>query len=424
MKHWKHYAALAATALVTLGGFTACGDDETSDPTAPGGTNNDPALSVTDQKKRIESVASELMAKVNSDDYKNLNNIYQVIYDANGEQVDDWAQAAAEACKQPGSTNTNLKYLYTAANFTGRFALSHGVWVKTDDKIDYLEFTGKDEAGKTFALTLKTSGKQTPIHHDSFDDDDVDYIWSESEYDYDRVETHTRNAFTLPQNISLTLTQDGKKVAGAEVVSNVTIASGEEVDLTRDKVDVSATAMVNDITVKVEKAAFNAGTDASTKVTVTKGSETLVAAQAQAEGKVTESDATIGKGNFVINVLSKMRIEGKTDNGAELDRYLNLADKNDEDESLFKKYVAKANEQLDVKIFFDNSKNSSASIVLYPLEENDYYGSYWYYEPYFAFNDGTKYSFEEYFEEGTFKSVVTQFNNLLESFADLFRTDE
>ena len=103
------------------------------------------------------------------------------------------------------------------------------------------------------------------------------------------------------------------------------------------------------------------------------------------------------------------------------------ADKNDEKENSYKQWITNANALMDVKLYLDDSKNASASLVLLPFVDrysSPYYSyEYWYNEPGLLFTDGTSYTFSEYFDDGSFKTVIKNFENLMDSFARMFGDD-
>ena len=92
---------------------------------------------------------------------------------------------------------------------------------------------------------------------------------------------------------------------------------------------------------------------------------------------------------------------------------LDNADENDENESQFKQY-------LDAKLYLDNSSKSCAKVYLAPIEDG--YGSYKYWdaEPWLEFSDGSKYSYSDYFNEKSFKTVVDKVQSIVDDFINMF----
>ena len=55
--------------------------------------------------------------------------------------------------------------------------------------------------------------------------------------------------------------------------------------------------------------------------------------------------------------------------------------------------------------------------MLYESKWSSY--KYWYTDPAVYFNDGTSYSFENYFNEKDFRSVIDVFNDIIRGYEDL-----
>lgn len=419
MKKIRNFA-IHFMAIMSVLCLAACSDDNSDGV----GTNDDPALNASDAKKELEAVANELMSKVSADDFQNFADMSDGIADSDDDVVSDWFDDCVESCKLSGSTDDDLKYLYAASNFTGKFELVDGRWKKVGEA-DYLQFSFDDNTGKSCVLKAETSGSKTTVHHDSFDEEDYYYKYVNGRYrEYTTIE---ENSIVIPENIHVTLTQGGSTVADVTVNTSVNISSGD-FDYTRDNAQVSVTAKINnEYNLTVSKVAFNAGTNASASATLTKGSETLIECSANATGQLYSEESgkdPVGKtGEFKVKVLgNRVYIVGNISNISDLADNLDNADNNDEDESKFKRYIENANALLDINVYFDGSKNSSAKVELYPVSETYYYSKseYWDYEPCVVFDDGTKYSFEEYFDENTYEDVIDQFEDLIDDFIDMF----
>lgn len=418
MKKTKFLAIYMMAAMCSFG-LAACSDSDDDEV----GTNDNPALSPSDAKKELEATAQELMNKVSADDFQNIADMTANLEDNDDDVVNEWFDDCVEACKLSSSTDDNLKYLYAASNFTGKFELVNGRWKNTDDA-DYLQFTFDDKNGKSCVLKAETSGSKTTVHHDAFDEED--YYWTYVNRHYYEYTTITENSIVIPENIHVTLTQGGSTVADVTVKTSVSISSGD-FDYTRDNAQVTVSAKINDYNLNVSKVAFNAGTSASVSATLSKGSETLIECSANATGQLYSEESgkdQVGKtGEFEVKVLgNQVYVTGSISNISDLVKNLDNADENDEDESAFKRYIENANALLNINVYFDGSKNSSAKVELYPVSETYYYGKYeyWDYEPCVVFDDGTKYSFEEYFDEDTYKDVIDQFEDLIDDFVEMF----
>lgn len=428
MRKIKFIAMYFMAAMLTLG-ITACGSDsnDDSEPTVePGGKTDTPALTVQEQKQQMEKTAREFMNKVSANEFQNIADMTSNITnsDDDDDAVNDWFEACVKSCELAGSTDDNLKYMYAAANFKGKFELSNGTWKHVGDA-DNLQFSFNDKNGKSCTLTAEASGKTTQVHNSAFDDEDEEYYY---DYDYAKYRSNITRyeiSYAIPEKIHVTLTQAGSTVADVTINTTVNIASGD-FDYTRDNAQVSVIANINDYNFSVSKIAFNAGEEASATVAITKNGEELLACSASATGKLYSAESgkdPIGKnGEFVLRVLGgKVRAEGTISDISAFADDLSEAIDNDDNESRFKSYIDKANSLINVNLYFDDSKNSSAKMELYPTVEEVYEGiTYWEYEPCVKFDDGTRYSFMEYFDENTYSGVIDQFNTLIDNFVKLF----
>lgn len=424
MKKIKFWAMLlfAASLSVTT---VSCGDD--GDPIEngggnEGGENKGGVLNASDQKLRLESIARELMGKVSANDFDFVDDISDAIDGTDDEVLEDWADAALDACTSY-SSNTYTKRLYMASNYGGEFELVGKEWKKTKSATDHLKFTMSDKLGHKWVLNIAHSGKETEVHHDALDGEDWDYEYSGGHWNY--IDITKENSFMVPATINVSLTKDGALMASSVVNTSITLANGPEFNVETDRVSVTTETTVNGYTLKVSKANYSAGQSAEGEATLTKNGETLLSVSAKATGKVTEEDAEGHTGYLVVKVLDgKLRLEGNVTDGKKLQDYLEKADENDENESAFKNYISKANDLLDLKLYFDGSSSSSSFVQLMPIQETEYgySGSYTYWEaqPAVCFSDGTKYSFEDYFDEDTFDKVIKKWEDLVEDFTDLF----
>lgn len=436
MKKIKFLAMMLLATSVSMT-TVSCGDDDSNDTeqggggteqggsssdTSGGGNNDSSALSAGEQKSRLESTARELMGKVSASDFDFIDDITDALDGTNDEVLEDWADAALDACTL-SSSKTYIKRLYQASNYGGEFELVGNKWTQIKKTTDYLKFTLTDKLGHKWVATITPSGKETKVHHDVFDIEDWNYDYTGGYWDY--YDVTKENSFVVPATINVSLTKDGTSMAKSTVNTSITMANAPEFDVETDKVSATTETTVNGYTLKVTKANYSAGASGEGVATLTKNGETLLTVNANATGKASEDDAEVHTANLVVKILGgKVRLEGKIEKGKELQDYLEKADADDDNESAFKNYISKANELIDLKLYFDNSRNSTSYIQLLPVEEEEfgYMGYYtrWDAQPAVCFSDGTKYSFEDYFDEDTFDKVIKKWEDLIEDFTDLF----
>ena len=116
-----------------------------------------------------------------------------------------------------------------------------------------------------------------------------------------------------------------------------------------------------------------------------------------------------------------MQIKATCANALDFNRWIEEAYDNCENQRKFESCIAQANSLLDCKVYYDGTKVEQASVKLEVFKESDYYEDYWDFEPAIYFNDNSSYgiSFEDYFDETSFKSVIDTFESLLRGYEKL-----
>ncbi|MGN1263456.1 MAG: hypothetical protein ACI4TW_05415 [Prevotella sp.] len=408
----------------TTATLISCGgdDDDPEDvPSGNGGTNSS-AMDANTQKLKLEACARELMGKVNASEFSNIANIINSVRrntdtGTETEAVQEWFEACSDACII-SSTSTNTKRLYLASNFEGTFEYQNGKWVQTA-QTGALTFRFYDTANKLCVVKATTSGKEYKVHHNCFDSEEYTYYPSYST-------KYTENAFMIPENINVTLTQGGTEVASVTAHTTITLANSStgEVDFSKDKCDVSTTVKINNYTFTVEKANFSGGSNANATVSawLNKASERLITLYATLNGDTTDEDnLKAGKLTFSVDALGKVKASGEITDMDQFRNAIDDSDRNETNEAAFRSAITTANNLLNVNLYFDGSSSSSSYVKLEPYKEWSYYDSeYWNYDTVIYFSDGTGYnSFEEFFDEVTFDNVINTFENLIEDFDDL-----
>ena len=430
-KNWLIMLCMAM-ALALPAVLTSCGDDE--DGSTNGGGNNGgnggntSELTVSQQKERLESTALELMGKVNTNDFQSIADLFEQVTDNGdpGDVLSDWFETCADACKLTVLGNGTERYLYTASNFYGQFTYSNGRWKQTGKESGNLTFNFNNQNGTPCQLKVTATAKGATLHHNSFDSWESDYNgqWYNDEH-------FKENSFVVPDKVTVTLSQGGTKLATATVNTKLTLSNGPEVDLGKDKAYVTAELMVNDYKIVVEKAQYNMAGGSNNTATASaklyKGSELLVTASASAAGTVREEDDPIVKSVSVsCDVLGKVQVRGTVNNVNQISDYLDdISEKYYNNEEATKNAIRKINELTDLGLYFDGRQDKSAE-VKYQARYDDYgYNGYWSEEQVVVFPDGSAYqSFEEYFDEYTYDSVIRKFEDICEQFAKMFGCDD
>lgn len=417
----KNKSILVSLLSMAVMFFAACGDSS-NDPVDPnpGGGNEgggtETIVTAAQAKQSLDRTSQELLSKISANEFEEYKQMLDVDVSDKAGVIQDWFEACVEACEINANPDNHL---WKAANFVGEFELQQGTWVQTKKGGDHLSFTYYDAQQKKCVITLKASAEATEIHHSVFDEED--WVWIGGQATVTRYE----NRFMLPKQVDITATREGKNMGTVSVTSNV--KTGKEVDLSKDEVDVTSVVTIGAYKAEVKKAVYKAGKTAEAKVVFSKNGEELITLEGNGNGNITPSGekSEFGQINITMNILGKAKFVYKILDGNLYYNNLSKADDNDGDESMFKLFVENANKQVDAKLYLDGSVSPAAKIYLAPYLAEDY-GSYkyWDYEYWLEFTDGSKYSYEDYFNEQHFKTVSDKIQSLIDDFKNLFNFDE
>lgn len=433
MKKIKFFA-MVFMALSVQSALVSCGDDnpsgdggieqggQTGGGSGDGGGQSAPGLSTVEQKQRLEQAANELMGLVDAADFSSVADLIDYVAENSSDvsEVDSWFDHCAGLC-EVSATDDLVKNVYKASNFYGQFELRNGRWTQTASNVQYLEFRFTDGSGAPCSLRLDCSGAETPVHHDSFDDEEWDYNYSSD--GYYSVMTRIENTFVVPERIDVTLTQGGATLATASLGSDISISSGSgDFDYKRDRAELSLAVAVGAYGVAVDRVAFNAGRTAAFSQKLTKDGRELVTLAMEADGDLTDDDNLTGRlTSLDFNILDKVWLKGSISSIDRFARYLESAGANSRDEAVYKADLERANGLMELGLYFAGVDGPSASMRLYPFSERGYYGEEWYCEPVLVFPDGSSYStMQSYFADGFFESVIESFKKLGDDFVRVF----
>lgn len=415
----KNKSILVSLLSMAVMFFAACGDSS-NDPVDPNpnpgggsaGGGTETIVTAAQAKQSLDKTSQDLLSKISANEFEEYKQMLDVDVSDKAGVVGDWFEACVEACEINANPDNHL---WNAANFVGEFELQQGTWVQTKKGGDHLSFTYYDAQKKKCVLTLKASADATEIHHSVFDEEDWEWTGSQE------IVTRYENRFMLPKQIDITATREGVTKGTVSVTSNV--KTGKEVDLSKDEVDVTSVVTIGAFKAEVKKAVYKAGKTAEAKVVLSKNGEELITLEGNGNGNITPSGekSEFGQINITMNILGKAKFVYKILDGNLYYNNLEKAYDNESDESMFKLFIDNANKQVDAKLYLDGSVSPAAKIYLAPYLD-EVYGSYKYWdcEYWLEFTDGSKYSYEDYFNEKQFKTVSDKINSLIDDFKNLF----
>ena len=436
----KFYYSLLAFAL-PVAMFVSC--QEPIGPTPE--PDPDPVVPVMpvetpeQQKKALEQTALDFVDAVAAANFEEVADLAGYLAEEYSEEnydydaVEDWADECYEALTKTfegtkieeeyywGYTWVDVLNCYSvvcaASNFTGKFQAKNGQWKYSE--AEDLSFHVKDAQGNPCVLRLTTSGKTKTLYAGS----NWDYIYGS--YDYEnRVDSSYYNVdemyIQVPEVITVTLQQDGENIAKAVLTADLSSIQGDEIDLSKDKFNVTATLEFNGYTATLENLKYAPERGTSVAANFKKGKKSLLSAKVSADLDVSNEDFYGSENNKIeIDVMGSVQLKGNM-SGDIVEAYEELEEAFDtESEAEFKRQLKKVNSLMNLHLYYYNSPNPSAKFELRAFVDDEYEDE-WYAQPVIVFEDETSYSIEQYFDEDDFKKLIKAVERLAEDYEDLF----
>ena len=383
------------------------------------------AMDPMQQKQYIETVGIEFVNNIKAGDFQNVVDLVNYIdsaYDGyDDEDVEEWLAGCLEDITEVlGSYDekdgewtynyTEYSRLYAASNFKGCFTAANGKWVYTSS--NDLSFIVMDSKGEECVIKLKASDKGKKVYAGSSEDWDYDY----NGYEYITYIDNYDNYITIPETITVTLSQGGKELAALELKTDLNSVAGENFNIEKDSYNVSASFNLNGYEWNLSKLAYKAQGNSSVKLDLSKNDDVLLSMSASVDMTIDGDELTSAKNaQLSFDVLGKIKVAGSCSDIAKLSEKFEKADDNDENEGTYKSYISEANNLLKLKVYYDGTNQEQASVRLEPFYD-DYYGE-WYSVLVICFEDGTSYStFEAFFDETDFRNLINALEKLVSDF--------
>lgn len=460
----KTYLLVLGTVFTLSSAFVSCGDSNTTpvdnfDPREPAAGE---AMSPASQKEYLELVAKEFMDETKASDFNAIADLYNYVSDTytdnyDWDAVDKWGSDIYKSLRESlGTTDreqekytwgeynyiyTNYKALLKASNFTGHFTATNGKWTLT--KANDLQFIFNDKNGQVCVLKLETSGSVKKVYLGNTTEW-VDYYNESSGGQYISNEYYDRTQLTIgvPENIVVTLTQGGNQVVKTTVKVNIGgLLTDEKFDISKNELDVSTLVELNNgYKFNFSQIAYNVNSKASVSFEMSKNGKSLalVAFSSDLSGipscnidafvnedcdDVNFDNANMKNVYVKLDILGKVQILGTLSDARQFADYLDSADANDKSESEYKSYVNQANSLLNLNLCYNGKAVKQATVKLEPFSSESWGGTtHWKVEPVLNFYDGSSYStFEAFFNDKDFKSVIDTFEELADKYAALFK---
>lgn len=428
MKKFFYYLFVFTLLFQVAVSFSACGDD----PMDIGGNNDLPDISGKDStevpgkdstnvdvqvykdKEDFEKIAIEMMDEFKASDFKNVLDLAEYIVNEYSEYETDEAEEWFEECTGEVTVENKEDYYITAyklSNFKGRFVAEDGRWKRYDS--NNLSINVKDQNNRNCEAVLTTSGNTKKVLLE--ETESVEEGWKEE------IWVH------VPQNIEVVLKQGGKELAKVVINTDLSSMSGSSFNLAKDKYNVNASVYFNGYTYSIDKLYYQDNKESYVNISFKHGDKALFTAQMSVTPNVGDftfigdefdedelyDNSNLKNNSININILDKLEVKGAC---SDLKKLLEVFE-DEEDEHL----DSKINRYVDMNLYFYGSKESTAVIEAENYKEYcDYCDEYHYYlAPVIVFNDGSRHSFENFFNEEDFKNTINIFGTLFEQFEDL-----
>lgn len=459
MKLFKPFYVFALSGML-MAGFTACGDDDNEgpggdDPIVEPGQVDDSVnhpLTSTEAGNYLDETASQVYNLFNPNDQKEVVDVFNNYvekygdYEFDGDMFDFVSGGKSMLTNMArsfaiGLSTGDLGNLSRAANaFVTRYDISFdkikGIY--TPDTRN--ETWRRDPSGNDVVFRFGTTEVVVKVSGGNWDmeiaDEDWDYEWSGD--GYDEVIYEYQYYISVPKNIVVTVTDSGKELVRSVVETNLD-TKGKTFHI---KTNLRAANITADILIDGN----NSLVTESESLFV--GGERLVASTASINGSRLcdveylselfdydeiedvkgKIDSTFGNGEASVNIYDRVQIN------AQFSKIGTIMAASDYDGYVYGSYGASAesdaenfasvlNSNMKANMSFGNTSVAQANILWQKYYDEYYPGSgEWFVEPVMVFvEDNSRFTFEEYFNEGRFVNVETKFASLLDLYASLWK---
>lgn len=436
--------------------LASCSDKEnnggTENPEGPQGSGTMEVMTPEQSKEYLQQSTVDFLNKFKPEDQKaaiELAGYYSETYgdfeapvefdiEPDGNRTPaPYLRALAQAAKGDMDALTRAAVTY---NYTIRFDRFTGVYEpdmkaeewKQTGKSDDIIFKFNNKAGQPVELKVSQSGGVSDL---DFTLTDWDYDYNPSTGDYEEVEEKYNYFLSVPKNVIVTLTENGKEMARSTVVSSIDVANHTlAADVQATLMNLRAQVKVSGNDKKVEaRSDFYVSNDnvGSAYATVTGNDLCNKKKYESFEGMDDDQvKAELAKmlqtGDCGVDMLGKVQAYGQVTYYKELpddlDFYADEYDYPTVDAAMnaCKTGCARMNKNIKTQLRYDNTKTDQASLVFNPYKDEWNQGQWWEVYPIaqILFPDGTTYDIDSYFEG--FTNVSNKWDTLFQAYENIW----
>ena len=479
---WSVLALVVAFALSMS--FVSCGggDDAPANNSGQGGNGGSggtggnggtgsTTMSQQEQKEFLDGTAREFLAMVPASDFQNISDLKKEVDRQNGRNVQNWKdeifnrtfEVLGESRNTETTTNhyswgtyttiynyinRDIRSAYEIANYKGHFELRNGVWMLVEPNTNDLQFTFTASNGSVWVARAETSGAVKRVH--AYDTEKRKWVYNNYEYDpvtgnstsiYDVYYDKESHTIAIPENILVTLTQNGAQVVKTSFKTDITGIVNEEFDISTGDLDVTSVVEINDYKINISQLTYKHNAKAVISAIVSKGSTNLLTIAISSDVSGLPScnvSAFINNHNFdrhlfdssnakngvvKLDILGKVQIQGTiSDVRGVVDKF-NAAKDNETNEAQFKANLEDINRYSDLGLYYNNHDVKQADVYMEAFKKTKWNGTaYWTADLVVKFGDESSYSIcTNFFSKDNFRDVADILKSLGESYKRLFR---
>ncbi len=445
-----------ALSLIVL---ASCGDNDkgndVDNPDGPQGSGTMEVMTSEESKTFLQNATTDFLNKFQPEDQRAVIELaayfsqeyadleapaeFEVEADGKNRTPGAYLKALASAAKgdMDGLTRAAVTYSYTI-NFD-RFAgvyeanKSKGEWVKTGESKDVVfKFTNK--SAQPVELKVTQAGG---IY-------DLDFTLTEWEEDYDYETGHWEEYeekhnyyLSVPKNVTVTLTENGKQLANSTIVSNINVDGHTlSADINATLMNLKAEAKVsgNDTKVEAYTNFYVSGDKVGNAYATVNGNNLCDKKKYESfedmddEQVKAELAKMLKTGDCGADMLGKVQVFGQVSYYKEmpddLDCYFDDYDYSSKDEARneCQKVCDRLNKNVKTQLRYNNTTTDQATLQFVPDFDDWSGGTYWeyYVTCNILFPDETSYNVDSYFEK--FTNVSNKWETLLDAYEKIWDT--
>lgn len=446
-----HNLTWAAVALLV---FTGCKKDNEGldNPEGPQGSGTMEVMTPEESKTFLQNSVVEFLNQFNPEEQKAAIELAAYFSSEYGdyeapEEFDIEPDGAKRTPKRylnalsqaaRGDVNALVKaastYSYTLNfnKFKGVYEPNHRYeeWERTGSSNDII-FKFYNKNSQPVELKISQSGGSYDVDF-SIDDWEWDYVNGK----YEEYEVKYNYFLSIPKTVTVTLTENGTKLASSTIVSNVDIDGHTlSADVTASLMNLRAEAKIsgNDSKVEMNTGLYVSDSKVATAYATINGHDLCNKKKYESfedmddDEVERELEKMLDSGSAGVDMLGKVQVYGQVKYYRQLPNdlsaYFDDYDYSSKEEARkeCEKVCDRLNKNVTSQLRYNNTATDQATIQFAPYLYESYYGSWWEYEvtgKLYFYQDKTTYDIDSYFEN--FTKVTGKWESLVNAYESVW----